>query len=238
MSLWDRFGTADGDSHVTPTEVRPSRVIDELKARLKKMTRPQLLDLGHTSGLNIDFFVRLGCKVHVDDYITTVLQWRASVPTPAPDNGQSRRGPGTVVRHSGQAARSKSRVLISPLDYETAQFDAVLCWDLFDYFPPEAAVQAGREIRRLTREGGLLFGLFGRRQDRVARAPRRFRIMPEGLQADDVEGPQACPFYLASRDVQKIFADFEMSQTVLLKDGAREMLLRKKTATSRQRPLI
>lgn len=240
MSFWERLRTLRGETGDAQAEVRASRTLEWLKGRLKKMAHPRLLDMGYTTGANIDFFVRLGCKVHVDDYIATTLQRRADRPARRPDAGGSHRAPLAGRRRDRRSAGAKPRVEIPPVEYETGQFDVVLCWDLFDYLSPEEAIQAGREIRRIISEGGYLLGYFGPRQEDAVRAPRRFRIRGDGIEVQELEGPRVQPFHLANRDLQKIFPDFEVSQTILLRSGVREVLLRKKTSAGRRRssPLL
>ena len=81
MTWWQRLVS----SHPSPAggsgeDIHYGRSLKGLAARLKKLPHPRLLDLGHTCGPNIDFFVQLGCKVHVDDYATSLLER----PQPAP----------------------------------------------------------------------------------------------------------------------------------------------------------
>ncbi|MFQ5719518.1 MAG: hypothetical protein ACE5IK_08195 [Acidobacteriota bacterium] len=203
---------------------------------MKKMSHPELLDMGYTTGNNIDYFVRLGCKVHVDDYIATTLQRRASAPPAKRDAAASTAARRSFDRRRDRSPAKRPPERIAPLDYETGQFNVVLCWDLFDYLSPEAAVQTGRELRRITGAGGLLLAFFGPRSNTAVRPPRRFRIVGEAIEVQEIDGPRVKPYHLANREVQKIFADFEVSQTVLLKSGVREMLMRKESSTRDGRP--
>ena len=98
MSLWDRLRSPEGEARPSTREVRSSRALEGLKGRLKKFKHPQLLDMGYTTGANIDFFVKLGCRVHVDDYIETVIQKRPS--PPPPEKKQVRRTSGLRRKRS------------------------------------------------------------------------------------------------------------------------------------------
>jgi methyltransferase family protein len=218
MSLWERQkNPAPVGTPAKDAAVRFGRTIESLVTRLKRMTRPSLLDLGPTCGSTIEYFIRLGCRVQADDYIPGLLS-RPVPPSAAPATGR----PSAAPRPSP----------MPPVEHESGRFDAVLCWDLFDYLPAPEAEQVGREVRRVTAEGGYVLAFFGPRTETATVAPRRFRIGAAGdLAVEDVAGPRRAAHHLANRDVQRIFPDFEIAQTVLLKNGVREMLLQKRRSS-------
>jgi hypothetical protein len=224
MALWDRLKSpppGGGDA-----DVRFGRALEGLVGRLRRLPHPSLLDLGFTCGANIDFFVRLGCRVHVDDYTATLI----SRPAPAQERKPARRAPGKTP------ARKKPPVpRLPPVEHESGEFQAVLCWDLFDYLSEEEAVLMAREVRRVTAPGGYLLGIFGPARTGETRPPLRFRIQEAGrVRAERIEGPLLRPHHLANRDINKLFPDFEIAQTVLLRNGSREMLLQKRVRRERR----
>jgi hypothetical protein len=227
VTWWQRLVS----SHPSPVsgdeeDVRYGRSLKGLAARLKKKSHPRLLDLGHTCGANIDFFVQLGCKVHVDDYAGSLLER----PPVVEDSEEEVSSP--PPRGNGFPAREKKAapmVNIPPVEYESGQFDAILCWDLFDQLTSSEAAVLADEVNRVTAPGGLLLALFGPARNTAARSPRRFRIDGEQtITAQSLSGPQIVPQHLPNREIARLFKDFEIGQTVLLKNGTREMMLFKK----------
>jgi len=212
MALWERLKSPP--QHAGEADARFGRALEGLVGRLQRLPHPSVLDLGFTCGTNIDFFVRLGCRVHVDDYTATLM----SRPAPAPAE-----------------EKKASRPRLPPVEHETGGFQAVLCWDIFDYLSQEETVLMAREVRRVTAPGGLLLGIFGSSRTGETRAPLRFRIQEAGrVHAEKVEGPLLRPHHLANRDINKLFPDFEIAQTVLLRNGSREMLLQKRAKRERR----
>ncbi len=233
MTWWQRERSTPTAAGLPGSSVRFGRSLEGLVTRLRRLPHPRLLDLGYTCGSNIDYFIRLGCKVHVDDYTATLL----TRPRPAPPT--EGRGASRDRRPARAAARSKPAATtppaIPPVDHDTSAFQAVLCWDLFDYLAePEALAVAG-EIRRVTAPGGFVLALFGPARDAASRPPRRFRIRAAGhVEPEDVEGPRLRPHHLPNRDILRLFPDFDIAQTVLLKNGVREMLLEKRNGSERR----
>jgi hypothetical protein len=192
------------------------------------MPHPSLLDMGFTCGSNIDFFVRLGCRVHVDDYTATLMS--RPVPAPVEERRTARPGP-----RKASAKKKVARPRLPPVEHETAGFQAVVCWDLFDYLSEEETILMAREVRRVTAPGGYLLAIFGPSRTGETRSPLRFRIQEVGrVHAEKIEGPLLRPHHLANRDINKLFPDFEIAQTVLLRNGSREMLLQKRAKRERR----
>jgi hypothetical protein len=226
MALWERLKSPpqqDGEA-----DARFGRALEGLVGRLQRLPHPSLLDLGFTCGANIDFFVRLGCRVHVDDYTATLMSRPAAAPV------EEKKASRPEPRKAG-AKKKASRPRLPPVEHETGGFQAVLCWDIFDYLSQEETVLMAREVRRVTAPGGFLLGIFGPSRTGETRPPLRFRIKEAGrVQAEKVEGPLLRPHHLANRDINKLFPDFEIAQTVLLRNGSREMLLQKRAKRERR----
>jgi hypothetical protein len=224
MTWWQKMVSSQPVSgQGQDVEVHYGRALKELTGRLKKIAHPRLLDLGLTCGANIEFFIRLGCKVHVDDYAAGLL----SRPQPVPP--QAKVAAPEQSFSPGKKKPARPIVNIPAVDYQAGVFQAVLCWDLFDYLSgPEAEVLAA-EVNRVTATRGFLLALFGPARYTAPRRPRRFRILDDkSVRAETVRGRDFLPHHLPNRDIAHLFADYEMGHTVLLKDGTREMLLRKR----------
>jgi hypothetical protein len=89
---------------------------------------------------------------------------------------------------------------------------------------------------RVLAPGGYLLGLFGASRENAPRSPRRFRIHGPGeVRVEEIAGHRILPHHLANRDITRIFPGYETVQTVLLKNGTREMLLQKRRTRSEGR---
>ena len=49
-----------------------SHIFPRFLKRLRAIDRPSLLDLGPLTGANIEFFARLGCRVQVEDLLSSI----------------------------------------------------------------------------------------------------------------------------------------------------------------------
>jgi hypothetical protein len=232
MTWWQRMKSEAPTAGPSGSEVRFGRVLEGLVGRLQRLGHPCLLDLGYTCGSNIDYFIRLGCKVHVDDYTATLLSRPRPVPPPDGGGGKARRSsPGPT---KGKVAKVPPPA-IPPVEHATAAFQAVLCWDLFDYLAAAEAQAVAAEIHRVTAPGGYVLALFGPARAVAARPPRRFRIRAPGrVEPEDVDGPRLLSHHFPNRDILRLFPEFDIAQTVLLKNGIREMLLQKRNTLERR----
>ncbi|MFQ5768630.1 MAG: class I SAM-dependent methyltransferase, partial [Acidobacteriota bacterium] len=179
------------------------------------------------------YFVQLGCEVHVDDYVANLLARSPGRPTseikPGRKHAKTRRIGPTAQKDDPRPA---SRVPLR--DHESGVFQAVLCWDLFDYVRHEDLRAIGQEISRVTAPGGFIFALFGPPvSGSEIRSPQRFRLRSDGLaEAKDVGRSKVRPLHLPNREIVKIFHQFDTARTVLLRNGTREMLFHKRRSTS------
>jgi SAM-dependent methyltransferase len=141
---------------------------------------------------------------------------------------------------AGVAARPASGPAPSPLpsrfDHDDATFDAVLGWDLFNYYDPATARRVAAEISRILKPGGLVFAWFHSKSVAGPDGPRRFRVIDETrFQVDPFDG-RALPRHLfQNRDIEKMFTDVRIAELYFLKNGVREMML-EKSAPGAPRP--
>jgi len=165
----------------------------------------EVVDLGPVIGSNVTFLgERVGCKIHVEDLYAD------------------------IDRHVKQDKLDQlPEFLRGRFRLPHASIDGVLGWDMFDYLPPPAASALAGEVVRLLRPGGVLLGFFG---GRASDDPRYIKYFIE----DEAHlrfrfCPSSCGrrWVLQNRDVNIMFADLELCDSVLLKSGVREILFRK-----------
>jgi Methyltransferase domain len=173
-----------------------------------------LVDLGPAVGANVTFLgERVGCKIHVEDLYAD------------------------LDRHAHQGALDRFPGFLEtrfPLPAES--IDAVLCWDVFDYLdPPAASVLAG-ELMRVLRPAGALLAFFGTSGPRDSRYTKYVIEDEEHLRYRAYGTASSPPRPLQNRDIVRLFDRLEVSDSVLLKSGVREMLFRKPARQSAARP--
>jgi hypothetical protein len=139
---------------------------------------------------------------------------------------------------SDAAARGPYR---SPLPcqfaYEADTFDALIAWDLFNYYDPESARRMGLEVARIMKPGGLIFSYFHSRSHEGLEAPRRFRIVDEQhLSVEPGPGRTLRRQVFQNRDIEKMFTGLRIAELYFLKNGLREMMLEKKAPAAQAAP--
>ena len=158
----------------------------------------EVLDLGPAIGSNITFLgERIGCRIHVKDLYAD-LERRA---------------------HEDAVERFRG--------YDAESIDAVLCWDVFDYVaPPAASVLAGT-LSQALRPGGAVLAFFGGGAT-TEMSYTRYVIEDERHLRYRV-APAACRRQrpLQNREIVALFPGLNLSDSVLLKSGLREVLFRK-----------
>jgi hypothetical protein len=109
----------------------------------------------------------------------------------------------------------------------TGSIDGIFCWDLFDYLDKPASQALAAHLVRLLRPGGVLYGFFGSSPAELTTYTRfvvedpslfRLRPMPAAPTKRNV---------LVTRDINRMFDGLVVTESVLLKSNAREILFRK-----------
>lgn len=206
-----RRGAAGGSVH-------PTYALRPLLRRLRRIERPQVLDLGAAADVNLEFFTQRGCRVTVED-LADVL--------PRP----TERRPSARVRRAG--SRPAPTCLLEARCPEGERFDLALCWDLLDLLGVDAAAGLVQEIRSRLRSKGLVWAFFAASAEAAAVSPRRFRILgEESLEHRLRPGPAAARSVHQSRDILAMFDGFEVVCSTFLRVGMREMLFARAAASS------
>ena len=135
------------------------------------------------------------------------------------------RPPGTAAPRAA-AARSP---LVTRLSYPDESFDAIIAWDIFNYYDSASMHLAAAEARRILKPGGLLFCLFHARRLEGPDQPRRFQILDETrLAAGAGKGRPLSRHVFHNRDIEKMFAGMKITELYFLKSALREILMEKK----------
>ncbi len=125
---------------------------------------------------------------------------------------------------------AKNDLLPTRFAYPDETFDALVAWDIFNYYDPGAMTLLAAEARRILKPGGLLLGYFHARRPEGPETPRRYRILDEGRVACDRQpGPPLRRHVYQNRDIEKMFMGLSIVELYFLKNATRELLMEKKT---------
>lgn len=195
---------------------------------------PHLLDLGRLCDRNIEWLIHHRCKVTVDDQITSLPPPPPSSPSPSPTqlkNIAPRPGvkTGPLTASPTQPALPTPPPPLAELHQTAGAFDAILCWDLFDYLEGSGAVQSLPKLADLLRPRGYLLAFFNCERT-TARPATRYRIVgSEQLEYEPL--PQAHPPGRAyeNREIVELFNGFDLINSCYLPNQMREILVQKRT---------
>jgi hypothetical protein len=186
--------------------ITPSKVLPKFLAALSHTPSPVLVDVGGVVGANVAFFgERLSCRLVVEDLVALV---EAHARRPA-----------------GDGLSSALLKQLAPLEPESV--DGVMCWDLFDYLDRATSQALAKRIVGLLKKGGVLHGFFGTAPAELTHYTRFIVQGPTGFRQRPYPATPTRRNVLQNRDISKIFDGLLVAESVLLKSGTRETLLRK-----------
>jgi hypothetical protein len=183
-----------------------SKVLPKLLAVLSHQPSPALVDLGGVVGANVAFFGdRLGCKFIVEDLVA-IVEAHAKRPN-----------------QSGLAQAFASQ--LGALAPESV--DGILCWDVFDYLDRPTGQALASRLTGLLKKGGALYGFFGTTAAELTHYTRFVVNSDDTFRQRQYPATRTRRHVLTTRDIGKIFDGLVVTESVLLKTGARETLFRK-----------
>jgi hypothetical protein len=183
----------------------PTKALPKFVTSLVARESPVLLDLGPVVGPNVTFFgERLGCKIFVEDLY------------------------GDRERHVREQKLAEFPAFLETrLAHPDVSVDGILCWDLFDYLDRPAAQVLARQLLRVLRRGGALFGLFGTAETTVAHYTKYVIVGERALRHRTYPATPSRNRALLNRDIIKMFDGLLVSDLFLLQSNTREILFRK-----------
>lgn len=177
--------------------------INELAAN----ERSYVLDLGCLCDTNIEFFLGRGCRVFVDDILR--LNVRIS------------KGPEANIDIWADN-------LLDSLDYPPNFFDGILCWNLFDYLDAEGSKRISHKLWTLLKISGCALALFRPEGAGTMDDVLRYRILsPAELFYEVLPFPPLKGKPHQNRDIGGLVAPLSLGNSYRLKNGWREVVLRK-----------
>jgi len=200
-------------SHRSPSQepsVFRSLGLAALLQQLEEGRLYSILDLGPARGTNLDFWSQIAGRICFEDFFRT---W-ADEGFPKPEEGES---------HVPLFRRLLSFG-------ESARFDIVLAWDLFNYLEPgqiEALVEC---LARSCHTGAILLAMISSAPT-IPERPTVFRILDrEHLAYESGTGPVKTGPRYQPRDVARMVSGFQVMYSFLLRHGVQEYLFLRQDA--------
>ena len=197
---------AESSASRGPEPVVPSRALPKFLSALSQRETPVLIDFGPVIGSNVSFFgERLGCKLFIEDLLAD------------------------YVRHArGGTLAALPETLEKRFRHDDQSVDGVLCWDVFDFFDKAAAQVLAKQVVRMLRPGGAVMGFFC--TSAVPHAPfMKYEVVnDQSLRHKQHAGAGGTKHAIQNRDIIKMFDGLGVSDSFLLKNNTREILLRKR----------
>ena len=191
-------------SHVSTGTVYPTKALRKFLATLTSRANPVLLDLGPVIGPNVSFFgEQLGCKIVVEDLYDD------------------------VDRRAAGGDESLASHLSKRITHADGTFDGILCWDLIDFLPPQAAQALAVQLTRVLAVDGALLGFFSTAASRETTFTKFVVEDEQTLRHRPYGAARTRSRVLQNRDIIKLFEGLRVSDSFLLQTHLREILFRK-----------
>jgi hypothetical protein len=196
---------------------RQSNGLKELLWNLDGLGRGTLLDLGPAWQTTLSFFIERGFRVSSEDILRGWKDFTSE------EDAKFREAAGRAheMPDNSPAARA-SRFLEANLRYPNSSFDAILLWDLLDYFDAAVSKQIVACLTDLLRPGGVIFAMF---HSKKAEGFNRYRITDSNtLQV--LASPVVCPAQRVyqNREIQDLFSRYRTHKSFVGRDQLRESL--------------
>ncbi len=201
-------GHADGSRDAGPPMA--TKALGKFVKALAGRPTASILDLGPVVGANVAFFgEELGCRLQVEDLYAD-LERHAAPPT----------------------LETLPAFLESRLTHAPDSFDGVLCWDVFDYLDKPAAKALAASVVARLKPGGLLMAFF-QTQANTAASYTKYVIADAGhLQHRTYGASHGRRTVFQNRDIERLFPGLTVTDSFLMLNRTREVLLRKRVPTS------
>ena len=166
-----------------------------------------ILDLGAASQANINFLTGLGHRLCTEDLHNCLELFSARTMVTADPETES------------------DRFFADNLKYDEAQFDGVLCWDLFDFLPDGLVQPLIVRLHKLLKPGGYVLAFFHSGQPGQMVPVCQYRI----TSADQLQVNERAPGKLRrafnNRGIESLFREFASLKFFLTKDNLREVVI-------------
>jgi hypothetical protein len=186
----------------------PTKAFARFLHALSLREAPVLLDLGPIVGGNVNFLgERLGCKYHVEDLYQNI------------ESHMKTKNPPDLAAFFAKR-----------FPQADASIDGVLCWDVLDYLDKASAQVVAKQMTRMLKPGGAVFGFFSTVASTEKEYTRYLIVNDTTLKHRVTPGSRARQQVFANRDINRLFEGLNVSDSFLLLTKTREIVFRKPDA--------
>ncbi|MCI0626364.1 MAG: hypothetical protein L0387_32760 [Acidobacteria bacterium] len=219
FKFWKRLGAdASGASGsksaraATPAfAAYQTSILKDFIAAITRRENPVVLDLGPVIGSNIEFFLNLGIKVYMEDFLAAYSNPKYSV----------------LV--DDKVTLDEPQFFRENFDYANDFFDGLICWDFLSYLEPKFARIFVERISAKMKPDSLVLGFFRTQKSPGPVVLHKYRINSESfLEYIPQDRKMEIKKVYQTRDVTQLFAEYHSQKFYLLKHQMLEALLRKR----------
>ena len=188
---------------------RPSRGLEEFFAYIRDQSGLTLLDLGGATQQNISFITGLGHRLYSENFLQMLHETF----------------PGEDASEQTDPRRIES-FLQTTLDYQEAQFDGVLIWDVLEHLAPPLLAAVVERLRRIVRLNTYSLAFF-HAEERAQSVPMyTFRVQDIRTIEVSAYGSRRPPQLYNNRGLEKMFGSFASVKFFLARDRLREVVVK------------
>lgn len=187
-------------------------ILKDFIAAITRKENPVVLDLGPVVGSNVEFFLNLGIKVYMEDFLAAYANPKYS------------------VLLDEKMSLNEQQFFNENFDYSNDFFDGLICWDFLSYLEPKFARTFVERISAKMKPDSLVLGFFRTQKSAGPTTLHKYRISSESfLEYIPLERTMEIKKVYQTRDVTQLFTEFNSQKLYLLKHQVLEVLLRKRS---------
>jgi len=187
-------------------------ILKDFIASVTRKQNPVVLDLGPVIGSNIEFFLNLGIKVYMEDFLAAYSNPKYSL----------------LV--DDKMTLNEQQFFSENFDYANDFFDGLICWDFLSYLEPKFARTFVERISAKMKPDSLVLGFFRTQKSVGPTTLHKYRVSSESfLEYIPLDRKMEIKKVYQTRDVTQLFAEFHSQKFYLLKHQVLEVLLRKRS---------
>ena len=217
---WSRDQTAPGPvARPAPSEAGEATLrcpgLGKILDKLRRVERPEVLDLGPFCGDTAVYLAGHGLRVSVEELVPP----REGVPA------------ASRAAKDGKKPEQTPRSPALRIEQPDAKFHAVLVWEACDFIPAPRLPELGSELCRVLAEQGWVYLLsVGNTEDpRVPSRPPRYRMIDtERVERIVVDGAGLKRYVHNPRDIERALAGLAVQGIQLQRNQLREFVLQKR----------
>ena len=195
----------------------PTIILKDFISAMNKKLDPVVLDIGPVVSSNIDFFLNLGIKLYMEEFLAAYMNPKYSTPV------------------ENKVTFDDQKFFAENFHYADEFFDGLICWDVLSYLEPKFAKTFAQRISAKMKPDSFVLGFFHTQKGQSPVSLHKFRILsesqfeyiPMGRTLEVKKGYQ-------TREVSQLFGGYESQRFCLLKHNMLEVLLRKHTPSQNQ----